>query len=74
MGAGFVLGFTDRTFAEFFDTELQLDIDHPKYKAEGTSKAKRLRYFLKTCDPQLRTRTLLSLWEYREDERRRERI
>ncbi|NUM55090.1 MAG: restriction endonuclease [Candidatus Hydrogenedentes bacterium] len=71
MGGGYVLDFSDRTFAEFFVDELNVDIDDAKFEVEGTSKAKRLRFFLKSCDPQLRIRTLLALWEYREDARRR---
>ena len=74
MGSGYVLDFSDRTFAEFLASGLNVDIDHPRYHTEGTSKAKRLRFFLKNCEPQLRIRTLLALWEYREDNRRRKRI
>jgi hypothetical protein len=73
MGSGYVLDFSDRTFAAFFSEELSINIDEPRYAGEGTSKAKRLRYFLKTCDPAIRVRTLLALWEYREANRRRNR-
>ena len=73
MGGGYVLNFRNKTFAEFFDEELGINIDDSRYDVEGTSKAKRLRYFLKTCDPQVRIRTLLALWEYREVDRRRNR-
>jgi hypothetical protein len=71
MGGGYVLDFSNKTFAEFFSEELGINIDDPRYDAEGTSKGKRLRYFLKNADPQLRIRTLLALWEYRETNRRR---
>lgn len=71
MGGGYVLKFSDRTFGEFFDEELGIDIDDARYAVQGTSKAKRLRYFLKTCDSDTRVRTLLALWEYREANRRR---
>ncbi|MEX2170016.1 MAG: restriction endonuclease [Pirellulales bacterium] len=74
MGGGYVLEFSDQTFAEFFADELKVDIDDPKFKLDGTSKAKRLRFFLKSCDPKLRIRTLMALWEYREDHRRRKGI
>jgi hypothetical protein len=74
MGSGYVLDFSDRTFAEFFASGLNVDINHPRYHAEGTSKANRLRCFLKNCEPQLRIRTLLALWEYREDNHRRKHI
>ena len=73
MGGGYVLDFSDRTFAAFFAEELGINIDEPEYNAEGTSKAKRLRYFLKSTGPPLRIRTLLALWEYREANRRRNR-
>lgn len=39
-GAGYVLDFTDRTFAMYFDEEFQIDIDRGKYKSKGTSKGK----------------------------------
>ena len=73
MGDGYVLDFSNKTFAEFFDEELGVNIDDPRYSVEGTSKAKRLRFFLRISDPQVRVRTLLALWEYREDNRRRNR-
>lgn len=44
MGSGFVLNFSDRTFAEFFD-DYRIAIDDPKYKSGGSSKANRLRTF-----------------------------
>jgi hypothetical protein len=73
MGDGYVLNFSNKTFAEFFDDELGIDIDDSRYDVEGTSKAKRLRFFLKNCDLQVRIQTLLALWEYREVDRRRNR-
>lgn len=74
MGDGYVLGFSNKTFAEFFEDELDIDIDSPRYEAEGTSKAKRLRYFLRNEGNDTRIRTLLALWEYREATRRRNNI
>ena len=71
MGAGYVLDFSDRTFAEFFTSELGLNIYDPRYSIEGTSKAKRLRYFLRTSEPHVVVQTLVALWEYRETKRRR---
>src|SRR5690349_8739927 len=35
MGGGYVLDFSNRTFAEFFADELGVDIDSPQYEAEG---------------------------------------
>jgi len=58
MGGGYVLDFSDKTFAIFFAEEVGVNIDEPRYSAEGTSKAKRLRYFLRTCEPAVRLRTL----------------
>lgn len=71
MGGGYVLDFSNRTFSEFFDDELNINIDDPQYDAEGTSKAKRLRYFLKSSQNNDRVRVLLALWEYRETNLRR---
>ena len=73
MGGGYVLNFSNKTFAEFFDDELGINIDDSRYDVEGTSKAKRLRFFLKTSAPQVRIQTLLALWEYREVDQRRNR-
>jgi len=66
MGNGYVLNFSDRTFASFFAEELSIDIDDPVYAKNGTSKAKRLRCFLQTVDKPMVVRALNALWEYRE--------
>ena len=66
MQSGYVLDFSDRTMGNFFLEELNLDIDDPKWTREGTSKAKRLRYFLRTVDNATAARTIRSLWEYRQ--------
>ena len=71
MNGGYVLKFSDRTFAQFFDEELGINIDDTKYEKNGTSKGKRLRYFLQTADIPTVVRTLKGLWEYREALRRR---
>ena len=44
MGTGFVLTFSDATFAEFFEG-FGIDIHSPKYQTYGTSKAKKMRAF-----------------------------
>jgi hypothetical protein len=72
MGNGYVLKFSDRTFAQFFDEELHIKIDDPRYSKNGTSKAKRLRCLLQMADKATVVRTLLALWEYREALRKRE--
>ncbi|WP_367873110.1 restriction endonuclease [Luteolibacter sp. Populi] len=66
MGGGYVLDFSDRTMREFFADELNVDIDDPAYSADGRSKAKRLRCFLRTVDLLAATRAINALWEYRE--------
>jgi hypothetical protein len=71
MQGGYVLDFSNKTFAEFFDAELGVDIDDPQYAVDGDSKAKRLRQFLKVSEPAVRARTLQVLWEYRETTRQR---
>jgi hypothetical protein len=73
MGGGYVLDFSDRTFGAFFREEIGVNIDDAKYAAEGTSKAKRLRFFLKVSDPKTTIKVLEALWEYRETNRRRQR-
>ena len=47
MGGGYVLDFSNRTLSEFFNEELGVDIDDPKFEIDGTSKAKRLRFYLR---------------------------
>ena len=66
MEGGFVLNFSNRTFAEFFHDELHVDIDNSYWAAQGGSKAKRLRYYLRQADRQTALDTLNVLWEYRE--------
>ena len=45
MSSGYVLDFSNRTFAEFFRESVRLDIYGEKYAIGGDSKAKRLRAF-----------------------------
>ena len=66
MEGGFVLDFSNRTFAEFFREEFDVDIDDERWQVEGASKAKRLRYYLRRVDRHTALRTLDALWEYRE--------
>ena len=63
---GYVLDFSNRTFADFFNREIEVDIDAPIYALDGTSKGKRLRRFLGLVDDGTAARTLRVLWEYRE--------
>ena len=66
MGSGYVLRFSDRTFAEFFREELGIDIDDPKYSVRGGSKGKRMRCFLQDAPQPVVVKALNDLWEYRE--------
>lgn len=66
-GPGFVLDFSDTSFADFFSSELSTDIDDAKYAVRGGSKGKRLRYFLQNCDNATAIQTLTAIWEYRTD-------
>src|SRR5262245_47269576 len=66
MGSGYVLNFSDRTYTQFFDSELQVDIDLQKYHAGGSSKAKRLRTYLELEPAHVVGRALRALWDYRE--------
>ena len=66
MEGGYVLDFTNQTFAEFFRDELGVDIDDPRWAAHGGSKGKRLRYYLRQADRQTALNTLNALWEYRD--------
>ena len=66
METGYVLNFSDRTFANFFAEELNIDIDDPLYTQNGGSKGKRLRRFLQISQPGISARALRKLWDYRE--------
>ena len=64
-GPGYVLDFSDRTFSQFFSSELNVDIDLPEYATIGRSKGKRLRRFLELAHDPTAARTLRALWEHR---------
>ncbi len=65
-GRGYVLDFSDQSFAQFFATELDVDIGDPTYAANGGSKGKRLKCFLQKVDDRAALKTLKALWEVRE--------
>ena len=46
MASGYVLDFSDRTFAQFFKENVGINIYDDRYKYNGGSKAKRLRALL----------------------------
>jgi hypothetical protein len=64
-GAGYILDFSDKTMRVFFEEELSIDIDSDIYKIDGTSKAKRLRCFIKKSDREIVLAVLDKLWAYR---------
>lgn len=64
-GAGYILNFSDKTMRKFFEEELSIDIDNDIYKDDGTSKAKRLRCFIKKTDRDIVLKVLDKLWAYR---------
>ena len=61
---GWILDFNDPRFAHFF-AEQGVDIEAERYHADGRSKAKRLRCFLKQTPPPLSGRVLAALLDYR---------
>ena len=69
MEGGYVLDFSDRSMAQFFAHDLNIDIDHPRYRDDGPSKARRLRCFLRKEDAETVVRVLNALWEFRETRR-----
>ena len=71
MHGDYVLDFNNRTFSDFFMEELSIKIDDPRFEVNGSSKAKRLRTFLKVVQDRTAARTLLALWEYRRAIRKR---
>jgi hypothetical protein len=71
MGGGYVLDFSNRTFSEFFHEEIGVNIDDPRFDIDGTSKAKRLRCYLRNARNDEVVKALLAIWEYRETIRRR---
>ena len=62
-----MLDFSDTSFAEFFASELKINIDDPRFAANGGSKGKRLRCFLQSCDDAAAALTLAALWEHRNE-------
>lgn len=69
MEEGYVLDFSDRTFSDFFASEIGIDIDDEQYRKNGSSKAKRLRTFLYDAEPALAAKALRRLWAHREAHR-----
>jgi hypothetical protein len=67
MAGGYVLDFSNNTFAEFFRETANIDIYAPKYDFNGESKAKRLRALWETEPDALVGKVLaglLEIWQY----------
>lgn len=66
MSSGYVLDFSNATFAEFFKREFAIDIYDDAYGDLGTSKGKHFRSFLLKAHDATVARVLRGLWEYKE--------
>jgi len=68
MSSGYVLNFSNRTFAEFFADSVGIDILDDKYAANGDSKARRLRFFWQTEEDHIVGKVLSDLIELVSDD------
>lgn len=66
MHSGYVLDFSDRTFAEFFEEEFGIEIYQEAFRHHGPSKAKHLRCFIEVSEPHLVAHVARRLWQHRE--------
>lgn len=64
MGGGYVLNFSDRSFADFFRSDVGIDIDDPTFHSGSNSKANRLRCFWRKADNRTVGTSILKLIEY----------
>lgn len=64
MGGGYVVNFSDRTFAEFFRDDIGVDIDDARYLYASNSKANRLRRFWQISDDALAAKSISKLLAY----------
>lgn len=70
MSSGYVLDFTDRTFAQFFTENGGINIYDDRYAYNGESKAKHLRAFWDMDDDVVVgtvLKVLLELWRYQNE-------
>lgn len=65
MEGGYVLDFSNRTIAEYFEDEFQVDFYNDGFALNGESKAKRLRSILETHSGPQAAHILRHLWDYR---------
>jgi len=68
MSSGFVLDFSNRTFARFFDEELNIDIYSGAYSGQGESKARLLRSFWRAESDALVARAISGMLDHCRDE------
>lgn len=64
MGGGYVLNFTDRTFGEFFNDDLKIDIYNQKYNYASGSKANRMRGFWMKATNEEVSESIVCLLDY----------
>ena len=69
MSGGYVSDFSNRTFGDFFVEEIGVDIDADVFQVQGTSKANRLRAFLKSADDATAGKALMLLIDYQVEAR-----
>lgn len=65
-GFGYVLDFSDRTMAEFFEDEFGIEIYQDQYSHNGSSKRNYLKSFVEVEDAFIVVKVLRALWERRE--------
>lgn len=66
MAQGYVLDFSDKTFNDFVRRTFGIDVTAPIYTVDGTSKAKRMRAFLRALVPGAQAEVLRKFWAYRQ--------
>ena len=67
MGGGYVLNFSDRTFGEFVQEAVDIEIHSEEYSIHGSSKAKKLRAFWEVESDYLVGRLLKALIDYAQE-------
>ena len=67
MSGGYVSDFSNRTFGDLFMEELGVDIDAEVFCVQGTSKANRLRTFLRSADDPMAGKALILLIDHHVD-------
>ena len=66
MTSGYVLDFSDATLNDFVRRKFGVDLTAPIYTRDGSSKAKRLRAFLRSLVPGAQAEALRVFWNYRQ--------